>query len=143
MTIGYELLPHTTDAYIQVTGESLEQALARAGAALFDTMCDVKSVSPELTDEIELQGGDELMLLYNWLESLLLKFELDEKVYSRFKVEPIKKSTEGLRSVAKISGERYDRRKHGSKIEVKAVTYHKMEVVREDSTTILRFILDL
>ncbi len=142
-TLGYEFLPHTTDAYVQATAATFEQALELAGTALFDTMCDVKSISPELTDEVEVDGGDEVEFLYDWLESLLLKFELEQKVYSGFKVDPIKRSPEGLRAFAKISGERYERKKHGSKVEVKAVTYHKMEVVRDGATTTLRFLLDL
>jgi SHS2 domain-containing protein len=64
-------------------------------------------------------------------------------VYSKFKVAPIAKSATGLRVLAEASGEKYDRHKHGTKVEVKAVTYHKMEVLRKDNSTILRFILDL
>lgn len=142
-TSGYKFLPHTTDAYVEAMAPTLEQAFEQAGTALFDTMCDVNSISPELTEEVEVDGGDEVMLLYDWLELLLLKFELSRKVYSKFKVSPIKQSGEGLRTRAKISGEGYDRRKHGAKVEVKAVTYHKMEVVRDYETTTVRFIMDL
>ena len=140
---SYKFLPHTTDAYVQAKAATLEQAFEQAATALFDTMCDVNSISPELTEEVEVDGGDEVMLLYDWLESLLLKFELDRKVYSKFKVSPIKKSGEGFHAMAKMSGELYDRRKHGAKVEVKAVTHHKTEVVREGETTTVRFILDL
>jgi SHS2 domain-containing protein len=139
----YELLPHMTDAYVQATGTTLERALESAGLALFDIMCEVDSISPKLTDNVELNGADEVALLYNWLEALLLKFELDGRVYSRFKVNPLKKTKDGLAGTAKLSGEPYDRRKHGSKVEVKAVTLHKMEAVRGKSSTTVRFILDL
>jgi SHS2 domain-containing protein len=132
-----------TDAYVQATGAALEQALESAGLALFDIMCDTNVISPTLTDEIEMSGTDEVRLLYDWLETLLLKFELDGKVYSKFKVNPIEKSRVGFRGSAKLLGEPYDRRKHGSKVEVKAVTFHKMEVVRGRSSTTVRFILDL
>ena len=140
---GYEFLPHTTDAYIEATGATLEQAFEYAGTALFDTMCDVKSISSKHTEEIEVSGNDEVRLLYDWLESLLLKFELDGRVYSMFGVAPIKKSAETLQTKARISGEEYDKEKHGAKVEVKAVTYHKMEIFRGDSNATVRFILDL
>ena len=139
---GYVLLPHVTDAYVQATGATFEQALESAGLALFDLMVDTKSISPTLTDEIEIRGADDVTLLLNWLEALLLKFELDGRVYSRFKVNPLKFKDE-LRGSAKLTGEPYDRRKHGSKVEVKAVTFHRMEVVRGKSSTTARFILDL
>lgn len=140
---GYEFLPHTTDAYIQATGSTLEEALEYAGMALFDTMCDVKSISPELAEDVEVNGSDEIRLLYNWLESLLLKFELERKVYSKFQVTLAKNPSDSLRASGRVFGEEYDRRKHGAKVEVKAVTFHRMEVSREGTTTILRFILDL
>jgi SHS2 domain-containing protein len=140
---GYSFLPHTTDAYIEAVGETLEEAFQFAGMALVDTMCLVDSISPKVTERIEATGRDEVTLLYDWLESILLKFELNGMVYSQFKVAPIAKTTPGLRVKAEVSGEKYDRQKHGTKVEVKAVTYHKMEVVRERDHTILRFILDL
>jgi len=138
---GYKLLPHTTDAYIQATGSTLEEAFEYAGMALFDTMCDLKSISPNLVENVEVSAADEVTLLHNWLESLLLKFELEGKVYSRFKVTLNTRPSKRLQ--AKIYGEPYERRKHGAKVEVKAVTVHKMEISRNGDMTTLRFILDL
>ncbi len=140
---GYKFLPHTTDAYIQAAGATLEEALERAGMALFDTMCDLKSISPDRVEDVEVTGADEVALLYNWLETLLLKFELERKVYSKFKVTLTKRPSNSLQVNAKIYGETYDKQKHGAKVEVKAVTYHRMEVARDGDNTTLRFILDL
>ena len=139
----YEFLPHTTDAYIQSTGATFEEALENAGLALFDTMCDLKSVSHKEVDDVEADGADEVELLYDWLETLLLKFELEGKVYSKFQVDLMTADSGALRINAKAYGEKYNRQVHGSKVEVKAVTYHRMEVVRDGNSVILRFILDL
>lgn len=141
--LGYIFLPHTTDAYIEAVGATLEEAMQFAGMALIDTMCAINSISPNIAEHIEASGDDEVTLLYDWLESILLKFDLEGRVYSKFKVAPIAKSAAGLHALAEVSGEKYDRQKHGPKVEVKAVTYHRMEVLREDNSTILRFILDL
>lgn len=140
---GYEFLPHTTDAYIEARGATIEQALEFAGLALLDTMCNVKTVSQDLMEEIAVEGRDEVGLLYDWLESLLLKFDLEGKVYSRFKVAPIAKSEDAFKTNVRVWGQKYDRAKHGAKVEVKAVTYHKMEIERQDSNVAVRFILDL
>ena len=141
-TQGYRFLPHTTDAYIESTGATFEEALENAGLALFDTMCDIGSVSEKFNEDINVEGRDELELLYNWLESLLLKFELERKVYSRFQVT-LTTSSQPLRINARAYGESFDRQRHHPKVEVKAVTYHRMEVCQEASVTTLRFILDL
>jgi SHS2 domain-containing protein len=141
--LGYEFLTHTTDAYIQATGSTMEEAFENAAKSLFDTMCNLESVTPQITEEVNTDGGDEVRLLYNWLETLLLKFELECKVYCKFKIVSIKREPDGIHIMAQISGEPYDRRKHGAKVEVKAVTFHKMEVQRAGSLVTLRFILDL
>jgi SHS2 domain-containing protein len=140
---GYTFLPHTTDAYIEAVGATLEEAMQFAGMALIDTMCSIESIEPIITEQVETSGRDEVTLLYDWLECILLKFDLEGKVYSRFKVAAVYRSAVGLSVTAEISGEKYDRKKHGAKVEVKAVTYHKMEVLREGNSAVLRFILDL
>ncbi len=139
----YEFLPHTTDAYIQSVGPTFEEALENAGLALFDTMCNLASISHKVVHDVEADGGDEVELLYDWLDTLLLKFELDGKVYSKFHVTLLKTASNTLHLIAKAYGESYNRQLHGSKVEVKGVTLHKMEVVREGNSVILRFILDL
>ncbi len=142
-TPRYKFLQHTTDAYIQSTGATFEEALENAGLALFDTMCNLESISHKQVDNVEADGADEVGLLYDWLDTLLLKFELDGQVYSNFRVEPLETGSGALHINAKAYGETYNRLKHGSKVEVKAVTYHRMEVVREKNLVTLRFILDL
>lgn len=140
---GYKNLPHTTDAYIEASGSTLEEALEYAGKALFDTMCDLNSITPRLTEKVDATGSDEVRLTYDWLEKLLLKFELEHKVYCNFKVKVSGTPSAGFHLGGVIYGEPYDRKKHSGKVEVKAVTFHKMEVVREGAITTLRFILDL
>jgi SHS2 domain-containing protein len=140
---GYRFLPHTTDAFVESSGANLEEALENAALALFDTMCDLDSISPKLHEIITVEGEDELELLYNWLEALLLRFELNRKVYNKFRVSLTKKPAGGLKIAAEANGEPFDRHKHRAKVEVKAVTYHRMEVTQEGDLTIVRFILDL
>jgi len=142
LTRGYKLLPHTTDAYIESVGSTFDVALESAGLALFDTMCDLNSVAEKLHDVIAVDGEDDLELAYNWLESLLLKFELEQRVYRRFQVS-VSKEPKGLKLKAHAHGEFFDRKRHGAKVEVKAVTYHRMEISRQEDQVVLRFILDL
>ena len=141
-TSGYKFLPHTTDAYIEAFGSNFEKALENAASALFDTMCDLNSISQKLDDVITVEAAEKLNLVYDWLESLLLKFELERRVYNAFQVS-LTTLPQGLRLTAHAQGEVFDRKRHGAKVEVKAVTYHRMEISQEGDRAILRFILDL
>jgi SHS2 domain-containing protein len=89
-----------------------------------------------------VNGWDLKSLLYNWLEDLLIKVTSEGKVYSSFKVKIIEK--EGVYELEALArGEDLDIDKHEPKTEVKAVTYHMMEIKQDEKGVILRFLLDL
>ena len=64
-------------------------------------------------------------------------------LYSRFKVLEIGSEEEGLRLRGKIWGEPFDESRHKQKVGVKAITYHRMEIIEKPGKVILRFILDI
>jgi len=140
---GYEFLEHVSDAYIMAYGKTLNEAFENAAAAMFDVMTDIDLIEPKIEDEVEVKAKDEYELLYNWLETLLIKFDIESMLYSKFNVYEIQKDFEEFILKARIYGEPLNPSKHVSKVEVKAVTYHQMEILKKNSTYILKFILDL
>jgi len=140
---GFEFLEHTADAYIAAYGKDLADAFENAAIAMFDVMTEVEKVRPKVEDKIEAEGKDEYALLYSWLEALLVKSEINRMLYSRFKIFRIERTSSGFRLTAKIWGEKFDLKKHLQKVGVKAVTYHRMEIIRSAGKVTLRFILDI
>lgn len=139
----FEFLEHTADAYVAAYGKTLEEAFENAAYATFEVMTEADKIEPKMEETIEVEGYDEQALLYNWLESLLIKFDTTGKLYSRFKVDKIEKTKEGFRLKAKVWGEQYNSKKHPQKVGIKAITYHRMEIIREPEQVTLRFILDI
>jgi SHS2 domain-containing protein len=121
----------------------LEEAFENAALAMFEVMTDTSTVESTTTDSFQVDAHDEYALLYRWLETLLVKFEIDMKLYSRFKVAPIKKRGESLSFSATAQGETYLPEKHPARGEVKAVTYHRMEIETKPGSVSVRYILDL
>ena len=140
---GYEFLEHTADAYIAAYGRNLAEAFENAAVAMFDVMTEVKTVNPRFEDSVTVEGKDEYSLLYNWLEALLIKSETNGMLYSKFKILKISKTATGLKLWARIWGEEFDSKKHLQKVGVKAVTYHRMEILKEPERVMLKFILDI
>jgi SHS2 domain-containing protein len=140
---GFEFLEHTADAYIAAYGKSLAKAFENAALALYEVMTEVKKVKPEVRDEVEVTGEDEYALLYNWLEVLLVKSDTNGMLYSKFEISAIDKTPQGFRLTAKIWGEKFRKEKHLQKVGVKAITYHRMEIIKEPNLVTLRFILDI
>jgi SHS2 domain-containing protein len=140
----FEFLEHTADLYVAAYGKSLEEAFENAAYAMFEGMTDLGKVEPSLEESVEVKGQDEQALLYNWLEALLVKFDVTGNLYSRFKILKIKKTSSDFGLEAKIWGEPFDAKRHMSKVGVKAVTYHQMEIRREAKGAVtVRFILDI
>lgn len=131
------------DALIEAYGSSLEEAFENAAIAMFEVMTDTSKVEPSIEEVVEVEGFDLESLLYNWLESLLIKFDVDNRLFSKFKIENIEQTVEGYRLKARIYGEDYDSTKHEQKVGVKAVTYHMMNIERKNGIWVLRFLLDL
>lgn len=139
----FKFLEHRADVYVVAYGNTLEEAFENAALATFEVMTKTLNVSSTVEETVEVEGYDEKSLLYNWLEALLVKFELTERLYSRFEVESIKKMGETFSLKAKIGGERFNPEKHLQKVGVKAVTYHRMEILRENGEVAVKFILDI
>jgi len=143
MSKGFKLLEHTADAYVEAYGTSLEEAFENAARATINVMTEIEKVEPKTEEALEVEAPDEYALLYNWLEKLLIKFELTGKLYSRFKISTIEKTHAGLKLKAKAWGEPYNPERHPSKVGIKSVTYHQMEIVKKPKSVTVRFILDL
>ena len=140
---GFKILEHTADEYIMAYGASLEEAFESAALAMFEVMTDTGTVEPRGKEDIKVEAGDEASLLYTWLERLLIKFDAEGKLYSKFNVHKIGRVGEGFSLKATIWGEIYDPDKHPSRTDVKAVTYHRMEILKEGKKATVKFILDI
>ncbi len=138
--MSYKFLEHMTDAYIEAEGDTLEEAFENAAKGLVDTMIDISRIEVKTRTLISVKGHDLEEVLYNWLEEVLLKLSLDRLALKEFKVRIKKGDTYELEGEA--YGERLDIEKHNYKVEIKAVTYHLMEI-RGDGKYKVRFLLDL
>jgi SHS2 domain-containing protein len=139
----FRFLEHTADAYVEAYGGSLEEAFGNAAAAMTDVMTELETVEAKTEESFVVEAQDEPALLYSWLEELLLEFELEGNLYSRFEVSLIEETSGGFRLHAKAWGEKYDPERHPTKVGIKAATYHRMEILKETESVTLRFILDI
>ena len=143
ITRKFEFLEHTADVYISAHGKTLEEAFENAALAMFEVMTDTDKVSSDVEDSVEVEAEDEFALLYSWLEALLVKFETKNMLYSKFKISSIEETPKGFRIKAAMWGEKFNAEKHTQKVGVKAVTYHRMEIIKEIDKVTLEFILDI
>jgi SHS2 domain-containing protein len=140
---NFEFLEHMADAYIAAYGKDLAEAFESAALAMFDVMTEVEKVKTKVEDHVEVEAEDEYALLYSWLEDLLVKSDINKMLYSKFKILNLAKTTAGFRLEAKIWGEHFNPKIHPQKVGVKAVTYHRMEILKKPANVTVKFILDI
>ena len=121
---AYEIIDHTADIGVVVRGASLEELFANAAYAFFDLQVGLERVGTAESREVVVEGDDLEQLMVRWLQQLLVLLEVEELVVSEFNIEQADES--GVRAC--VRGETLDPRRHELKGEIKAVTYHELEV---------------
>ena len=135
---SYEYFDVTADIGIIGYGNNLNEAFENAGRAMFNVITDTSDVVSSKEISFEIASEDNVSLLYDYLEELLFFHEVEFMLFSEFHVE----IDEDLRLKATIKGEGIDWNKHERKTEVKAITFHKMDVDLTGPVRV-RAILDL
>jgi len=136
-------MEHTADVYIAAHGANLAEAFENAALAMFEVMTDTAKINPSEEDSLVVEAEDEYALLYSWLEALLVKFEVNGMLCSKFKISRLEETSEGFKLVATVWGEKFNAEKHAQRVAVKAVTYHRMEIIKNIDKVTLEFILDI
>ncbi len=139
----FEFLEHVSDAFVAAYGNTLEEAFENAALAMFEVMTDTTTIQPKNRDMVKVEAEDKYSLLYTWLEQLLIKFETEGNLYSKFKIDKIEETPAGFSLTATILGELFNPEKHPSKTEIKGVTYHQMEIVEGKDGILIKVLFDI
>ena len=139
MVKRFEILDHTADIGIVVHGENLKALFENAGEAFFRLITDLKKVRGRMERRVNVKGESLDRLMVDWLSELLYLHDVENLLFRKFKVESVGEG--GLKAIAK--GEPFHEGVHVIKTEVKAVTYHQIEVRQEKGRWRARAILDL
>jgi SHS2 domain-containing protein len=129
----YELLEHTADVMIKAHGNDLEECFVNAAYALFDQITDVSKVGASEEVRFVVSGHDNESLLFNFLSEFLFIHDAKHLVLSEFQVK-----IKGTNLQCTAKGEKFDSKKHPYRHDVKAITYHMLEVnLEEPSVTVI------
>jgi len=121
----YELIEHTADVGIKAYGKNISESFENAAKGMFDIITDKSEIETVGEYKIHLEAQDLEQLLVDWLSELLFLNSAKNLVFSFFKVELDEKNNS---LSAHVFGEKYDISKHKIGTEIKAVTYHILEV---------------
>ena len=124
----YELIDHTADVGLKAYGKTLSEAFENAAKGMFDIITDNSEIESIGQYDIELEAPNLEQLLVDWLSELLYLNTSRNQVFGFFKVDLDEKNN---KLTAKIFGEKFSLSKHKIGAEIKAVTYHILEVKKK------------
>ena len=135
----FEILDHTADTGLIIYGISLKSLFQHAGEGFFSLITDLRKVKPRIERKVELDGESLERLMVDWLGQLLYLHEIEQLLFKEFMIESVGEN--GLKAVVK--GEFFQEGFHVIKTEIKAVTYHQIQVKKRDGGWKAQVIFDL
>ncbi|HNY64388.1 MAG TPA: archease [Deltaproteobacteria bacterium] len=133
--MGYELVEHTADTGIRVEASDLSSLFREAGLALVDIL-GAASRRETVTLDVSVEGIDRVDLLVRWLQEILYLITVKDLRVGSISVEHL--TDTGVR--ARLRGA-YEGT--GLKQEIKAVTYHGLDIVDKGGSLTATVIFDL
>jgi SHS2 domain-containing protein len=130
---------HPSDQGLTAQADSFPELLEALAEALTAQLCVAGVIEPKQEQVMEVSADDAGALVVEFLSELLHRFAIGHFLVARIEVQPLR----GNVVTARLWGESFDRRRHEAGGEVKAVTYHQLEVGQREGRWLARVLLDL
>jgi len=117
-------MDHTADEGIVVHAGTLPELYARAAWGMFSLIADLSGVRCRETRAVSVEAADREALMVRWLSELNIAHETSGYLFCTFDVTECSETE----MQATVGGEKIDRARHVLLAEIKAVTYHMLEV---------------
>ena len=137
--MNYKLIDHTADLGIEIFGSNLKNLFENAGYAMFDIITDTDRLTALSETNLNIIGEDWPDLMVNWLRELLYLWTGKGLLVKIADIVSISEYT----LFANVKYEPYVPERHLIKSELKAVTYHQIEVEGKNSEWKARIIFDV
>jgi SHS2 domain-containing protein len=123
---NYRVIDHTADFGLHITGSDPADLFVNAAKALFDVLIEGRTLRAVDEMTLNVSGEDWPDLLVNWLRELLYLWAVKENILSAVRIDRISER----QLSARLTCDRLDPERHRVKSEIKAVTYHQIQVTQ-------------
>jgi len=137
--VSYKLIDHTADFGIHVFGKDEKRLFQNAALAMFELIVETGDARSGVQQRLSVEGADYPDLMVNWLRELLYMWAGGQKVLNAVAVDTL---TSGS-IAARVWAEPYDPARHSIIYEIKAVTYHQIDVAASNDHWEARIIFDV
>jgi SHS2 domain-containing protein len=133
------ILEHPSDLGIEARGKSISEAFSAAAEGLISVICDPSTIKVTAWRDVAVTADDREQLCVRWLSEILYLYDGEGFLPRVFEIDAIS----DVSLAARIGGESFDQTRHIARQDVKAVTYHQLEVRSTPEETIIKVFLDI
>ncbi|RQW06167.1 MAG: archease [Calditrichaeota bacterium] len=126
----YRTINHTADLAVELQADTIEDLFKTAARAWRNAVLEKSKVRKQETKKIELHSPMLDELLVETVSELNYLFSVGQWLFSDFKKLDIYEENEEWYLTAMVTGEPFDEERHQVEAEIKAVTFHKMDIRR-------------
>ena len=120
----YRIIDHTADFGLQIFASDLKTLFADAAHVMIDQITDINRLKGLTEYDIHVTGSDRPDLMVNWLREVLYLWTGEEKLVKKARIISLSE----YELSAKVMYDTYEPDRHIIKNEIKAVTYHQIQV---------------
>ena len=136
---NYSIIDHTADLGITVRGTDARDLYEQAAASLTHLMVRINPAKEITTEKLSVTGRDSADLMVRWLGEILYLFEGESKIVIHVRIDFVS----SFRLEATLQTVPFDPDTDEILYEIKAVTYHQIEVAEKADHWEAQIIFDL
>ena len=139
MSFSYPEGGPTADLLVAATGKTLGEAFAQIAFGMFNMMSPLEGIKEVEEFTLDAQGTDLESLLFNLMDEFLFITDVEFLIPKTIQVTV---DHENFSASAVCMGERFSAATHEVGIQIKAVTYHMMEIKETSDGWYVRMVFD-
>ncbi|MFQ5952989.1 MAG: archease [Candidatus Omnitrophota bacterium] len=135
----YEQVPHTADFAARIYGKDLPELFENAAFAMFDIMADLEGLQTKEAVNVQVEADDKESLLISWLNEILYIAYIKGFLFGEFNVKSLAEN----KLTAEVRGEKLKGKTDRFRAEIKAATYHDLEIIKTDTGYEVTIVFDV
>lgn len=119
----YQILDHPADLKIRAYGKDLEELFNNILAAMVEAMQPTTSIPEEISRGVKIKSRDLESLVVDFLSDVIYETDLNDAVFKKLEAEKLTEQ--------ELEGRIIGHKIKSFKTEIKAVTWHELEIKNE------------
>jgi SHS2 domain-containing protein len=143
MSWEFNFIDHTADIAVEVKAGTIEELFTASAFAWQESVIEKIEINLSDKHEINIEELSYEELLVRFLDELNFLFLTRKWIMWEINKIELQKDIDKIKLRAFVAGENFDEKRHQLKVEIKAVTFHQMEIKNVNGKYTTRIVFDI